>query len=155
MHRSFNTVTNEHFIDNFNIDCIRYFSWRNIVGNIIGSIIAGFLFFRFNAFERMMGLGNSILLLYFLGILLIFFVMLFFSIKAGNSLKHSLHMVVRRGLFSYIILSMILIIAIISSGAVSFTDPFGKLFYMFIAGQMFFAIIAVPLDFLATFSLKD
>jgi hypothetical protein len=155
MHRSFDPTTNEHHIDNFNIDFIRYFSKKNIIANVIGSVVASILFFTFDIYNIMMSWKINLLFLYFFGMAFIFAILLFLAHRAGNSLRGSLSLTTRRGLFSYIVLSFVLVVSMMISGDISFLDPFGRLYHILLTGQMFVAMIAVPIDLFSTFSLKD
>ena len=74
---------------------------------------------------------------------------------AGNNHVKSAAIAGKRGLFSFVFVTIIVLIAIVVTGSISLEDTFGKFFYMVLSCQIIAAIFAVPLDLAMTFSTKD
>ena len=74
---------------------------------------------------------------------------------AGNSLTISAAIAGKRGLYSYIFLSLFFMIALIFSGKITLADTFEKFLYFFLSGQIVTALFAVTFDLFATLGRKD
>lgn len=149
-HKSYDKLTHEHHKDDFNIDFLRYFKLENLIGNFVGSIIGIIFFFFFNLDDTFFASNDFTSNLYIIGIVAVFICFTGIAKIAGNSIRHSAKIAGKRGLYSFVFLSLFLIIAILISGEITLTDTFERFLYFLMAGQIATAAFAVPLDLLAT-----
>lgn len=152
MHRSYDKLTGEVHYDEFNIDFIRYTKLPNIISNIIGSTI---MMVVWVSNKKLWDYIANLPLMYIvytnlMGAALFFILLVVIANSAGNSWLASGRLVGRRGLFSYTLITFVVITGLVLADKMTFQSIFSDSLRMVMAGQIICALLAVPLDCLST-----
>lgn len=148
-HLSYNTLTGETYLDNYNIDFLRYFKFSNFIMALTGSLL-GFIFWT-NAtglFEWSIALDiNRLYLIVILGGLLWFIFTTIISYGAVNSIPKATRIAGRRGLFTFSIMLLVLVIGLLATKRIGLNQTFYLFLKHTMAGLFVESIFAVSLDY--------
>ncbi len=152
-HISHDTFSGETFVDNFNIDFIRYFRVKSFLVAFIYSAIGAALFFGSDSiytFFWQKSLGGIVAVF----LLMVAFILAFLtsiSFFATDSLKKALRMSGRRGFYNSFTIILAFSIVLASSGNFSWGQQFYVLVKNFFSAVILMALISLPADWLITF----
>lgn len=152
MHKSYDLSTGETHYDKFDIDFIRYTKLPNIIFNIIGSTIMTIVWIsnkKLWNYTINFPLKN-IVYTNIIGALLFFILLLIIANSAVNNILASGRLVGRRGLFSYTMITFVVIIGLVLAEKITSQGIFSDSLRMIMAGQIVCSLLAVPLDYIST-----
>lgn len=149
MHKSYNPLTREHAVDSFNIDTLRYFRRRNLLGSLFGALLGVALFSRMKEL-RLFSTDAALFGFYFGGMLFLFIVMSFIARKAGNTWRQSARIAGRRGLFTYSVATIVILAATPWLAGVTLESTVGEFLRYLVNAQIFVGAITTLFDFGST-----
>jgi len=149
-HKSYDKSTMETHYDRFDIDFIRYTRLPNILFNILGTVIMMSVLLSskiiLNTFMSMQ--LNLLMAIALIGGFIFFMILVTIARRAGAA--DASRLAARRGLFSYCIMTIIIVLFFVTSGSVGLTTLFGYTLRMILSAQIFCALLAVPFDYCST-----
>lgn len=153
-HISHDTFSGETFVDNFNIDFIRYFRVKSFIVAFIYSIIGAVLYF---GSERVYGFFwglefGMIFLVFFVLALTILCFLFTVSFLGTGSVRKSLRNAGRRGFYSSFTLILAFFIVLFVSGNFSWDQEFYVLVRNFFSAIIVMALLSLPVDWAITFA---
>ena len=139
MHTSLNKTTLEVYKDKQNIDFIRYYTRHILFGNILGILIRSFfwIYLDMDLYALMVTEEQSFLLFTLFSVAVI---------ALGTRLAHqgtqewnsALWIVLRRGLISFLIIAIGIILFFVSTSRITWQIPFGMTTRYLLIGEIFF-----------------
>lgn len=152
MYISYDKLTGETHYDKFNIDFIRYTQLPNILFNIAGSIIMVVVWIlNKQLWDYTSNLPlKDVVYTNLICAAFLFILLLIIANSAVNSILAAGRLVGRRGLFSYTVLTIVVVAGLILSKKITFQGIFSDSLRMVMTGQIVCGLLAVPLDYLST-----
>lgn len=141
--------TGEVHLDFRNIDFMRYFRLQNFFMCIIGSII-GFLMWIL--YKPLLGFTlsiniNTIYVIFMGGGIMWFIFTTIICKKAGKTNHESARIAGRRGLFTFSVMLMCILISLASAGKIYWDQKFFFFLQYIMVGMIIEAIFVLPLDY--------
>lgn len=152
MHKSYDPSTGETHYDKFDIDFIRYTKLPNIIFNIIGSTVMVVVWIsNKKLWDYITNLPlKNVVYINIIGAILFFIFLVVIANSAVNNIPAAVRLVGRRGLFSYTMITIVVVIALILAKKMTFQGIFSDSLRMVMAGQIICSLLAVPLDYMST-----
>jgi len=140
-------------IDKYNVDFIKFFKGENFVLSLLGSIL-GVAIWLLNKQVLGWSLLIDINLLYLIiaGAGFIFFLFTTFVVSfAGYRKNEAARLAGRRGLFTFSVMMLVVILGLIITKKIYWDQQFYYLVKYWLTGMIFAGVFAVPFDYGVTF----
>lgn len=146
---SHDPITGEVHDDRFNIDFMRYFKLQNFIMALVGSII-GFIVWIVNqdffGYTLVIDI-KFIYLVFIVGSIFWFIFTLLIVHAAGNKKHESARIAGRRGLFTFTVIMMVAILALIIAQKITWSTQFYYFLKYLMTAMIIEAIFTLPLDY--------
>lgn len=153
---SHNHITGEIYHDDFNIDYLRYFTSRDLIGSFVGSLIGAALFIYSNLILYAQIANIKWLYALFFGTGFLWFVATsIISSYAINSPTKAARIAGRRGLFTFVIMAMTAIIILFISNEITWQITINNFLKVFIGIMLTEGVFAVMLSYGISFAKRS